>query len=176
MLTHDPFLSLAHSHIIPLADMSLFIISGTSAKFFYSSEAYPTLPLHAVWSSEASLPIICQRVSGSALCNCCYVDRSFTAVVEALVDPLCGEDVVLGKDWIDYCASNNVLPQLELLPVITPVSQSLVTHLYGSHRSVFAIFVTRAIFPSLRFVSSFSCHLVSSLTHKLFSLTAWASA
>jgi hypothetical protein len=42
---------------------------------------------------------------------------AFTAVVDALVDPLCEEDVVLGKDWIDVCASNNVLHQLELPPV-----------------------------------------------------------
>jgi len=41
----------------------------------------------------------------------------FTAVFDALIDPLCEEDIVLGKDWIDLCALNGVSLQFELLPV-----------------------------------------------------------
>jgi hypothetical protein len=92
------------------------VISGTSATIFYSSEAYPTrisvrfaskLKRHSQ-QSESLIPLSVTAATSTG---------AFTAVVDALVDPLCEEDVVLGKDWIDVCASNNVLRELELPPV-----------------------------------------------------------
>ena len=107
--------------------MSLFI-SGTCATIFYSSEAYPTRisvgfarslkRRSQPFGSQVPLSVTAATSTGA-----------FTAVLHALVDPLCEEDVVLGKDWIDRCASNNVLPQLELPPVynsgeLLPVKRS----------------------------------------------------
>lgn len=93
------------SHIS--SSRSLFI-SGTQASIFYSSEAYPTrmsVPFarslkHRSQISGALVPLSITAATSTG---------AFTTVVDALVDSLCEEDVVLGKDWIDVCASNNVL-------------------------------------------------------------------
>jgi hypothetical protein len=91
---------------------------------------------------------------------------AFTAVVDALVDPLCEEDVVLGKDWIDYCASNNsesdVSPQVDLLPVYYSGELVLINlrdFLHGFHCSFIAFSSARAIWSSIRFFFSGSCYI-----------------
>ena len=97
--------------------MSIFV-SGACARIFYSSEAYPTrLSVdfarnlkHSSYVS-ASGPVIPLSVTVGCPTG------AFTAVLDALVDPLCEEDVVLGKDWVTSCTLNNVLPRLDLLPV-----------------------------------------------------------
>ena len=99
--------------------MSIFV-SGACARIFYSSEAqaYPTrLSVdfarnlkHSSYVSASGLVIPLSVTVGCPT-------GAFTAVLDALVDPLCEEDVVLGKDWVTSCTLNNVLPQLDLLPV-----------------------------------------------------------
>ena len=154
------------SHIS--SSMSLFI-SGTCATIFYSSEAYP--PCISVRFARSLRRR--SQLSGSLVPLCVTAATStgaFTAVLDALVDPLCEEDVVLGKDWIDRCASNNVLPQLELPPVYYSgelVLMNLSHPLTWTSPQRYRPFSYQSDLPFLQVRRLFfSCHL--SCSHPLF--------
>jgi hypothetical protein len=109
--------------------MSLFI-SGTCATIFFSSEAYPTR-ISVGFAHNLKRQ---SQPSGSQVplsVTAATSKGAFTAVVDALVDPLCEEDVVLGKDWIDLCALNNILPLTELPPVYSSGESVNVTQRLG---------------------------------------------
>jgi hypothetical protein len=136
-----------------------FFISGASATFFYSYEAYPT---------RISVPFF-QRLKHSSQCSQSLVPitvttatsiGAFTTVLDALVDSLCEQDVVLGIDWINSCASNNILSKIELPPAYSS-SEFLGVKLWflsyiQFHLSIVTFLFTRSFCSSFMFVFCFS--------------------
>ena len=91
------------------------IISGKSYRAFYSPNAFPSrLSVHFAATFKAG------RTPSTATPLSVTVSipkGCFTTVLNFMTDPLCKEDVVLGKDWTDSCHSIGLSPPLDSFPL-----------------------------------------------------------